>query len=188
MSEQRRTFAVAFVCTGNRFRSPLAAALFSAATEALPVRVSSVGTLELGPVPALPEAVELARTLQVDLASHRASCLGRVDLEPFDLVLGFERMHVREAVVDGAARIERTFTLPELVGLLEALPASASPPDPLERAAERIARAHASRPPQSWTAAIPEIGDPLARPAREQQKTAEQVDALVRRVVQLLFD
>jgi protein-tyrosine phosphatase len=189
VSEQRRpSFDVAFVCTGNRFRSPLAAALLSAATAGLSVNTSSVGVLELGPAPALPEAVGLARTFDVDLAAHRARCLADVDLEQFDLVLAFERMHVRAAVVDAGASIDRTFTLPELVALLEALPEPAAQSDPLERARSRLGQAHASRPPQFRTGRTPEIADPLGRAPHEQRKTAEEVHALIRRLTQLLFD
>jgi protein-tyrosine phosphatase len=180
-------FDVAFVCTGNRFRSPLAAALLTAATSA-PVRVRSVGVLELGPVPALREAVELAETLDVDLADHRAVGLSDIDLEPLDLVLGFERMHVRTAVVDAAAAIEQTFTLPELVRLLEALPEAASRPDAVEQARARVKQAHESRPPGFRTAAVEEVPDPLGRPSREQQRVAKAVDDLVRRLARLLFD
>ena len=39
---------VVFVCTGNRFRSPLAAALFREATSGLPVDVRSMGTSVTG--------------------------------------------------------------------------------------------------------------------------------------------
>ena len=45
MSEPLR---VAFVCTGNRFRSPLAAALLESEAEGLPVEIASLGTLDLG--------------------------------------------------------------------------------------------------------------------------------------------
>ena len=186
--EGRSTFAVAFVCTGNRFRSPLAAALFATATEALPVSVSSVGVLELGPAPALPEALDVARTFGVDLADHRARCLAEVDLEPFDLVLGFERSHVRAAVVDAAAKIERTFTLAELVGLLESVPEPAWKPEPAGRARERVAQAHAGRPPQFRTTRTPEIADPLGRSSRRQREIATEVQTLIVRAAQLLFD
>src|SRR5436190_16149246 len=132
-------FEVAFVCTGNRFRSPLAAAAF-ASQVAVPVTTVSAGLLGLGPVPALPEAVELARSFGLDLASHRARDLSVVDLEPFDLVLGFERSHVQAAVVDASALIERTFTLPELVLLLEEIPERATPAAPVIRGRERVAQ------------------------------------------------
>ena len=65
-------FRVFFVCTGNLFRSPLAAELFRAELAGLPVVVSSAGTLNLGAVPAEPEAVEQAALLGADLSSHRA--------------------------------------------------------------------------------------------------------------------
>jgi len=51
-------FRIDFVCTGNRFRSPLAAELLRRAIGGLPVEVASVGTLDLGPLSALPEAME----------------------------------------------------------------------------------------------------------------------------------
>src|SRR5436305_2880324 len=154
-------FEVAFVCTGNRFRSPLAAAAF-ASQVAVPVTTVSAGLLGLGPVPALPEAVELARSFGLDLASHRARDLSVVDLEPFDLVLGFERSHVQAAVVDASALIERTFTLPELVLLLEEIPAAAKT-DPIGQARARVAEAHEARAPSFRTSDMPELLDPLGR-------------------------
>ena len=49
---------VVFLCTGNRFRSPLAAALFAEATAGLPVHVRSAGTLNVGSPPVFPETLE----------------------------------------------------------------------------------------------------------------------------------
>jgi protein-tyrosine phosphatase len=180
-------FTIAFLCTGNRFRSPLAAALLSAGTADLAVEASSLGLLELGPVPALPEAIEMAETLGVDVAAHRARDLTELDLEPLDLVVGFERQHVRAAVVDGGAPIERTFTLPELVSLLESIPEPVSGPEPAEQARLRVAQAHEQRLPGFRTASAPEIADPLGRPAREQRRIAEQLQELVGRLPRLLF-
>ena len=118
---------VAFVCTGNRFRSPLAAALFESEAENLPVEVASLGTLDLGDEPALPEAVALAEGLGLDLTAHRARSVAELELGAYDLVLGFERKHVVASVVDAKAKIERTFTLPELLGLLRGVPGVAAP-------------------------------------------------------------
>src|SRR5439155_4834134 len=111
-----RTFDVVFVCTGNRFRSPLAEALLRAATGGQPVRVRSVGTLRLDAEPALPEAVESAQQLGLDISQHRSCCIEDVDLSSADLVVGFEANHVASAVVDAGADRKRTFLLPELVG------------------------------------------------------------------------
>jgi protein-tyrosine phosphatase len=187
VADRARPFEVAFVCTGNRFRSPLAAALLTAEAGELPVQVCSLGVLELGPAPALPEAIEVAETFGLDLVGHRARDLAQIDLEPFDLVVGFERMHVRAAVVDGGARIERTFTLPELVELLESIPNPPAQTDPLDQAGERLTQAHELRPPGFRTRAVAEIADPLGRAGREQRRTAEELQGLVRRLARLLF-
>jgi protein-tyrosine phosphatase len=180
-------YQVAFVCTGNRFRSPLAAAAFATRVE-VPVQTVSAGLLELGPVPALPEAVKLAQSFRLDLTSHRARELSGVDLEPFDLVLGFERTHVQAAVVDASAHIERTFTLPELVLLLEQVPDRAAQTAPIARARERVAEAHAARAPSFRTSGMPEVVDPLGRSRREQRAIGEEVHRLTDRLAELLFD
>jgi protein-tyrosine phosphatase len=176
------TFDVAFICTGNRFRSPLAAALLAAEVGELPVRASSLGLLDLGSVDALKEAVETARSFGVDLSGHRTRCLADVDLEPFDLILGFEWAHVQSAIVDGHAAIERTFTLSELVGLLRELDSDAH----LEPN-ERVREAHARRSPGFMTRRPSEIPDPLGKPPAVQRRIAEEVRELVAELWRLLF-
>ena len=179
-------FDVAFVCTGNRFRSPLAAALLAAETNQLPVRVESAGILDVGPTPALPEAVAAARTFGIDLSGHRARALKQVDLQPFDLVLGFELLHVRAAVGTSHAPAERTFVLPELVHLLEALPA---PPvtETLEWARRRIQQANRLRAEAGSSLPAHDVPDPIGRPASVQRRTAEEVRELVSRLTRALF-
>ena len=177
---------VVFVCTGNRFRSPLAAAFFEAAVTGLPVETASLGTLELGDAEALPEAVELAHQHGVDLREHRASGLQGLDLSGEDLVVGFERKHLAAVVVEARAPIERTFTLPELVALLERMP---PPPagEPLDRARAVIARAHAARPRDFRRAPVPELPDPLGRTRGEQHDIADEVKRLSERLAGGLF-
>jgi protein-tyrosine phosphatase len=180
------TFRVVFVCTGNRFRSPLAAAFFQAAAAGVPVETASLGTLELGDAEALPEAVELARQHGVDLREHRASGLQGLDLSGEDLVLGFERKHVAAVVVEAGAPVDRTFTLPELVALLERLP---PPPDgaPLVRARAGVAQAHASRPRDFRQAPVPELADPLGGTPAAQHEIAAQVKRLSEHLARRLF-
>lgn len=179
-------FSVVFVCTGNRFRSPLAAAFFAAAVTNAPVEVGSLGTLELGDVEALPEAVELAHEHGVDLTEHRASGLRAIDLAAHDLVVGFERKHVAAAVVDARARPDRTFTLPELIGLL-ARAAPPAPGEPLARARAAVHLAHAARPRDFRRAPVAELADPLGLGNAEQRAVARQVRELTGRLAAALF-
>ena len=105
------TFSIAFVCTGNRFRSPLAEAFVHRLTLELPVSVDSYGTLELENAPPLPEAAEIALSCGISLVDHRTRYLNNASLEDVDLLLGFEPAHIRQAVVDGQAPRERSFTI-----------------------------------------------------------------------------
>jgi protein-tyrosine phosphatase len=167
------TFDVVFVCTGNQFRSPLAAAVLARETEGLPVRVSSCGTGALDGAAAFAEAAELGTRLSVDLSGHRSRRLG--PLGDADLVVGFERHHVERAVVDAGAPRERAFTLPQLVELLEAHPGNGSP-------GERLARV---RPGNMLDA--PEILDPFGEPSAAQEAIADEVEDLSRRLAVALF-
>lgn len=183
-----RDLQIAFVCTGNRFRSPLAAALLAREADGLPLRIVSLGTLDLGSKPALPEAVAIADELGLDLSGHASRNLASVELEPFDLVLGFERKHVMASVVDAGARIEQTFTLPELVALLDQLPGQPLPTDPVERALVRVRQAHAARPPGFRSRPLPELGDPLGLTLQAQRRTAAELAGLVQALAAGLFD
>jgi protein-tyrosine phosphatase len=179
---------VAFVCTGNRFRSPLAAALLAREADGLPLRILSLGTLNLGSKPALPEAVAIAEELGLDLSGHASRSLASVRLDDFDLMLGFERKHVMAAVVEARAGIERTFTLPELVELLRRLPGPPLPTDPIERALVRIRQAHAARPAGFRNGPMPELGDPLGLTLQAQRQIAAELEALVTALAAELFD
>ena len=174
-SGERRRLRVAFVCTGNRFRSPLAAALLESETDGLPVEIASLGMLDLGDEPALPEAVALAEELGLDLTSHRARSVGELELGAFDLVLGFERKHVVASVVDAKAKIERDVHAP---GAARAAATGSRgrrcPREPAERARVRIRQAHAARPHGFRNAPLPELRDPLGLSPAEQRETARR--------------
>ena len=173
------------VCTGNRFRSPLAEHVLRRATRGLPVDVRSLGVLDLGVVAALPEALAAARELGLDLSDHRTCVLTPEPLAGADLVLGFERAHVARAVVAGKAPLERTFTLPELVDLLESAPVREAH-DPVARARAAVAAVASTRPDPRRTR-IPELADPLGKPAAVFRRTAEAVSDLSERLVERLF-
>lgn len=183
-SDHGDEFEIVVVCSGNRFRSPLVAAYLREATKGLPVRVGSAGTLDLGALPALEGAVRAARELDLDLSGHSSRFVGNVALAAADLVLGFERMHVTTAVVDGGVPRDRVFTLPELVSLLEQYEPQAA--DPIERAREAIAQANRARGRDSGLR-LPEVDDPIGTSARAQRRTALELIDLSRRLVVELF-
>ena len=149
--------------------------------------VESLGTLELGPAPALPEAVKMAESYGLDLSGHRAQNVSRGHLEACDLVLGFERIHVAAAVVDGGARLERTFTLPELLNLLDAIPEPPRQAEAMKQARARIELAHTARPHGYRANAVPEIADPLGQTSVAQRRIAEELRALVTDLSRRLF-
>jgi protein-tyrosine phosphatase len=92
--------SILFVCTANRFRSPLAAAIFSRALEeeknadtasvirrAGAWRVRSAGTWATPGKPVLPAVQQAASRLGLDLAYHRAERVSRELLSEYDLIL-----------------------------------------------------------------------------------------------------
>jgi protein-tyrosine phosphatase len=179
-------FAISFVCTGNRFRSPLAEHVLRRSVDGLPVTIESLGTLDIGPGPPLPAAIAAAQRFGVDITSHQARVMTPGDLAETDLVLGFERMHVLVAVVDGMAVRDRSFTLPEFVELIQRL--DPQPSNAIIAHARSLVRtAAALRPPDPQLLSVPELGDPFRRTAVEQDRIAEQIRDLVERLARLLF-
>lgn len=168
------TLDVVFVCTGNQFRSPLAAAVFERESRGRAVRVSSCGTSAIEGSAAFAEAVDLIEELSVDLSQHRSRRL--TSLADGDLVIGFERHHVERAVVEGDAPRARTFTLPQAVELLEASPTNGSP-------RERLAALRAGSVLEA-----PEVEDPIGLPTRRQRQIMAEIDDLSTRLARALFD
>jgi protein-tyrosine phosphatase len=178
-------FEVVFVCTGNRARSPLAEAVFRRETTGLDAEVSSVGTLELGSVSALPDAIAAARRLGLDLEAHRSRSLRAAPLDDADLVLGFEPSNVAAAIAEGGASPNRTFLLRELVMLLDP---RVDADHPVARARAVVAAADARRVPSgSYFSPALVVADPLGRPAKVMHETAAEIERLVRQLVLGLF-
>lgn len=184
-ADETAQFELVVVCTGNRFRSPLAAAVVEQLAAELPLHVSSLGTLDLHGAPPLRAAVKQAGRMGLDLSAHRARTIVGSDLRGADLIVGFERAHIGAAVLEAQAPRERAFLLTELVELLEE-----SPPlfdaDPLNRARMAVANADALRraSPADWHAEIP---DPLGGSSRLAREVATEVQRLTIALLQGLF-
>ena len=83
--------SVLFICTANRFRSPLAAAMLTQALHELGItaswRVGSAGTWATPGEPALPPVAEIAHRFGIDLSGHRSRRVSRRLLAEHDLIL-----------------------------------------------------------------------------------------------------
>jgi protein-tyrosine-phosphatase len=178
-------FSVAFVCTGNRFRSVLAEAVLRGATKGLPVSVSSYGTLDLGPAEPLPGALREAHALGLQITTHVARSLAQADLSEASLVLGFELEHAVAAVDVGGARLEHTFILPELVQLLDRI-GVVHRSDPIEQARENLIRAQAGRNGEARRT-VAEIEDPILLPEAAQRWIAQAVYSSTETLATQLF-
>jgi protein-tyrosine phosphatase len=171
-------FSVVFVCTGNVIRSPVAAALLRRAVEGAPIHVDSCGLLDLGPVPAHPEAILAAHALGLDLRDHRARALAQEELQDVDLVLGFEPSHLSAAIVDGGAPPDRVFTIVELADLLERMPPGEE--GVLAEVVERVAAGRGN------PLRAPAVADPVRAGGEAIGRTVRTIDTLVARIARVL--
>jgi protein-tyrosine phosphatase len=178
-SRARDAFEVVFLCTGNRARSPFAAALLRQHVTSPELRIRSAGTVPTGGVPALESAIRLGRKYGVDLSAHRSRALERNELASADLVIGFEPAHLATAIVDGGASVERTFTLIELTDLLAA--ATEGSPD----ARAMVRAVHARRSPNLLTAQP--IADPFGKSDASVLEIFDVVDVRTAALAATLF-
>ena len=94
--------SVLFVCTANRFRSPLAAAFLTKALHDLGLtkdwRIGSAGTWATPGLLALPRVVSIAPRFGIDLSAHSSTRVSRRVLSAYDLILVMQAGH-REAIL-----------------------------------------------------------------------------------------
>ncbi|MBI4762515.1 MAG: hypothetical protein ACOYYF_01160 [Chloroflexota bacterium] len=129
--------SVLFVCTANRFRSPLAAAFFRKELEQTSFavhqwKVDSAGTWAAPGLPALPETSLLARQYDLDLTRHRSKSVTAPLLTDQNLILVMEagqrealqtefpliseRIHLLSWAAEG-----RNYDIPDAVYSLDAM-------------------------------------------------------------------
>ena len=181
-----KTFSIVFVCTGNRFRSPLAEAFVRRLSLGLPVTTESFGTLELEDAPALPEALEIGLRCGLDLSSHRTRHVGHASLDQVDLVLGFDETHVQRAVVDAKAPRRRAFTLRGIARLLPA--AEVSPQeDVILRARHALDQLEEMRAADLESRRHDDMQDPFGRSWNVYRETAAEIRELSIQLVETLF-
>jgi protein-tyrosine-phosphatase len=111
--------SILFVCTANRFRSPLAAAFFKRAldTNAVPGvwQVGSAGTWATPGQPVLPYVSEVAPGYELDLDAHRSTRVSRSLLRGYDLALVMQSSHKEALQSEFPDLQEHIYLLSEVV-------------------------------------------------------------------------
>ena len=183
--------SILVICTGNICRSPMAEGFLRTALrrrfgDRAPT-VASAGTTGWEGSGAMPESVEAAEERGVDISGHVARRLTRGDVFDADVVVAMAAEH-REAVSRAMPEAaDRTFTLKELVRLLEALPPPTGPlgPDDLP---DRVAKAEEVR--RGGFGGNPhdeDIVDPLGLPLESFRAIAWELDEWTARLAQSLY-
>jgi protein-tyrosine-phosphatase len=181
------TVNILVVCTANQCRSPLTAAAIArrARERGLPVVVASAGIQAIPGLPATPPTVEAARKLGIDLAHHTSTALDGDAVRRADLVLGLERRHVQEVVLQDPAAFPKSYTVRELVRRGSAVGARGDD-QPLE---QWLATVHRDRRPTDLlgVSADDDVTDPTGSNATDHRTTAEEIDRLSNELLTLLF-
>lgn len=185
--------SILLVCTGNVCRSPIAEGFLR---DALRRRfgdrapeVASAGTAGWEGSAAMPEAVAAARERGTDVSGHRARRLLAGHVEDADLVIAMAGDHRDRIVAAKPAAAGRTFTLKELVRLLERLQVVDPAPDPTDGDLERrIEAADALRREQGDARVVDEdVADPLGLPIDGYRAIAWELEEWTGRLVDGLF-
>jgi len=180
---------VLVLCSANRCRSPLAAALLRAELTRVPwpVVVASAGVSSFAalglPVPE--DGQHVARRRGLELANHQSATLSQAALGAADLVVAMDRSHVREAVVVDPSCWPRTFTLKELVRRARAV--GPRPDGALLRTWLEEVGADRSRDGLAGRSEQDDIEDPFGRGPRAWEALADELSGLVRALVSLAW-
>lgn len=183
MADEGTPSKILFLCTANRCRSPLAAALLRRAlARRVDVEVDSAGVLDAGfRCPPLLE--EAARSHGLDLGNHRARTVTSALVQQSDLVVGMAREHVRHAAVLVPESFSRSFTMRELVrrGMMVGNRRS--------ELAAWVASVHAGRSPTNLlgVSSADDIVDPYNGTAADYARLVSQLDVLVATMAELIW-
>ncbi len=182
---------VLVICTGNICRSPIAEGSLRSALEgrfgAGAPSVDSAGTQGWEGAGAQPGSVAAAAERGLDLSGHVARLLTGEMIRGADLILAMAAEHRHFVEILDPGSLSRTFSLKELVRLLDALPTAGPSPDAASLA-DRVAEAHELR--RGGFAGNPydqDVADPLGQPQGVYRAIAWELDTWIDRLVDGLF-
>lgn len=110
--------SILFICTANRFRSPLASAFFRQALDESAEAdwtVDSAGTWTSIGLPVLPGVLMVARKYGLDLTRQRSKPVREALLSSHDLVLVMESGHKEALQIEFPSISDRVYLLSEAV-------------------------------------------------------------------------
>ena len=115
--------SILFVCTGNQYRSPIAAAAFLRQLDRQGIAnqwtVGSAGTWTTPNQPPPPKAVQVAQDLGLNIVDHTTRMVTAEELSKYDLVLVMEQGH-KEAITYEFPRVrKRLHLLSEVVNHMD---------------------------------------------------------------------
>lgn len=176
--------SVLVVCTGNIYRSPLAAAALRHRLLEAGIGVV-VGSAGVAPVvgqrvpTGLLQEVGRQHPLHPDLEAHRARSLNSELIEQATVIVAMAREHIRAVVAQVPTAFGRTFTLKELVRRTEASPIPLA-----SDLSDWLAHAHHGRSARGLLNPDErdDVKDPLGRSQRVLQEVVSEVCDLVARV------
>jgi low molecular weight protein-tyrosine phosphatase len=182
---------ILLVCTGNICRSPMAEGFLRRELEQRAIegiRVESSGLSGWEGSPATSEGVEALAEYGLDISEHKARRLTRDMAERADLVVAMSAEH-REGVarlVPSAA--SRTFTIKELVYLLESFPIQAVQGSAAQQLRASVKAATDLREEAPELELLDEdIADPLGLGIESFRAAAWELESLSRRLADGLF-
>jgi protein-tyrosine phosphatase len=176
--------AILIVCTGNVCRSPSAEGFLRRELDRRMGRdtpdIASAGTAGWEGSSATPESIRATAEQGVDISSHVARRLEMEHIHAADLIVGMAREH-RDAVARmDPAVAPRSFTLKELVRLLEVGEQGGGVVDAAARAQERRRAGFGGNPMDE------DVADPLGMPMETYRAMAWELEGWTTRLAEAI--
>jgi len=149
-----------------------------------PIEVSSSGISGWDGSPATPESIAAAAERDTDISAHRARRLTAGQLQQADLVVAMAGEHRERVLRVSPAAAPHTFTLKELVRLLDALPEPPASGPAADRLRDRVAAADRLRVEGfEGNPHDEDVADPIGLSLDSYRAVAWELDGLTARLV-----